>query len=154
MEDNMFVPKSVITRIVKLNDNIINGREEVVNWNVCVKIPYKGYLISLAIDSSLGDNDLKRGDFNVEHEGVDITKEFLVGDQHTLYGEMGTLLNICKQITRSKKITNQTAIEETAVDVQPTVAEPKVNEPCHWCNSTLGYEESYDWPRCINCQGC
>lgn len=94
----MYVPKSVITRIVKMADNIANGREVVTNWNVCVKIPYKGYLISLAIDSSLTDTDLKRGDFQVEHEDVDITKEFLIGDQYILYGEMETLLSICGQI--------------------------------------------------------
>lgn len=98
MQDNIFVPKTVINRILRLGQDLKTDATAIPNWCVCVKMPYKGYEISLSIDSSLGDNDLRRGDFRVYHDDLDITKEFLIGDQHTLYGEMETLFSICGQI--------------------------------------------------------
>lgn len=108
MNDNMYVPKSVITRIISHNEGLKSGKEKITNWNVCIKIPYKGFLISLGIDSSLGDNDLKRSDFIVEKDGKDVSKDFYTDpEQYMLYGSMETLLSICAKIDAIESVENK-----------------------------------------------
>ena len=69
----------------------------------CTKIPFKGYEISISMDSSHGPGDLRRSDIRVftnpgNVPGVDCTNMFLEGDEHMLYGTAETLLRIMKKI--------------------------------------------------------
>lgn len=46
------------------------------NKSICTKIPYKGYQISIAMDSSHGDGDLFRSDILVYDElGANVTRQ-------------------------------------------------------------------------------
>lgn len=48
------------------------------NKSVCTKIPYRGYEISIAMDSSHGDGDLSRSDIVIyDHAQKDVTFELL-----------------------------------------------------------------------------
>jgi hypothetical protein len=70
---------------------------------VCTKIPYKGYEISISMDSSHGDGDLHRTDIRVftapgSVPGVDCTVGFLREDENMLYGDGETLLRVMQHI--------------------------------------------------------
>lgn len=72
-----------------------------LNPSVCTKIDYKGFEISISMDSSLKfGRDLTRTDIRVydkAHSG-DVTDAFLQGDERMLYGDAETLLRVMKQI--------------------------------------------------------
>lgn len=75
----------------------------VQNPCVCTKIEFKGYEISISMDSSHGPGDLFRSDIRVytkpaNVEGVDVTSGFLREDENMLYGDAETLLRIMKKI--------------------------------------------------------
>jgi len=62
------------------------------------KIEFKGFEISIAMDSSHGDGDLTRTDIRVYKENDDVTIRFLDKDEYMLYGNAETLLRVMKQI--------------------------------------------------------
>ena len=70
------------------------------NKQMCTKIEYKGYEISIAMDSNHGDGDLRRTDIRVydKAHGGDVTEAFLEKDENMLYGNAETLLRVMKQI--------------------------------------------------------
>jgi hypothetical protein len=73
------------------------------NKAVCTKIEYKGFEISIAMDSSHGDGDLFRSDIRVYTapgavDGVECTSEFLADGESMLYGDAETLLRVMKKI--------------------------------------------------------
>lgn len=70
------------------------------NKQVCTKVEFKGFEISIAMDSSHGDGDLKRTDIRVYSitKGKDISELFYVDGETMLYGDAETLLRVMKQI--------------------------------------------------------
>lgn len=81
------------------------GNGTLRNPNICVKIPYMGFEISLAMDSSHGAGDLCRSDIRVftlpgagNIIGCDVSSQFYQGDENMLYGDADTLLRVMKQI--------------------------------------------------------
>jgi len=73
------------------------------NKQVCTKIEFKGFEISIAMDSSHGDGDLFRSDIRVYTApgavpGVECTSEFLADGESMLYGDAETLLRVMKKI--------------------------------------------------------
>jgi hypothetical protein len=73
------------------------------NKQVCTKIEYRGYEISIAMDSSHGDGDLWRSDIRVftlpgAAPGADATGTFLEADERMLYGTAETLIRVFKKI--------------------------------------------------------
>jgi hypothetical protein len=70
------------------------------NKQVCTKIDFKGFEISIAMDSSHGPGDLFRSDIRVfdNNKGKEISDLFYVGDETMLYGDADTLLRVMKQI--------------------------------------------------------
>lgn len=79
------------------------GRGIVTNPTVTTKIEYKGFEISISMDSSHQPGDLTRSDIRVfaapgAMPGVDCTCSFLEGDETILRGEAETLLRIMKKI--------------------------------------------------------
>lgn len=80
-----------------LDEHRENGT--ILNPSVCTKIDFKGYEISIAMDSSLKfGRDLVRSDIRVYKDNKDVSKDFLVEDENMLYGDAETLLRIMKQI--------------------------------------------------------
>jgi len=66
---------------------------------VCTKIEYKGYEISISMDSSHGPGDLTRSDIRVYTNpgavpGVDCTDSFLEDGEYMLYGNGETLRRV------------------------------------------------------------
>lgn len=73
------------------------------NKQVCTKIEYKGYEISIAMDSSHGNGDLRRTDIRVftlpgAVPGVDVSSSFFEDDENMLYGNAETLIRVFKKI--------------------------------------------------------
>jgi hypothetical protein len=71
----------------------------ITNPCVCTKIEYKGYEISISMDSSNGPGDLTRSDIRVYTNpgsvpGVDCTDSFLEEGEDMLYGDGETLRRI------------------------------------------------------------
>ena len=70
------------------------------NKMVCTKIDFKGFEISISMDSSHGSGDLFRTDirvFDLAHGG-DVSQAFFVDGETMLYGNAETLLRVMKQI--------------------------------------------------------
>ena len=66
MDNRIYAPRGVVT--------LLRMTPHSRNPSVCVKLPYKGYEISIAMDSSHGDGDLRRSDITVDDpNGVDVT---------------------------------------------------------------------------------
>lgn len=71
----------------------------VANPSVCTKIEFKGFEISISMDSNHGPGDLARSDIRVyTTPGVDCTSKFLEGNELMLYGNAETLLRVMKKI--------------------------------------------------------
>lgn len=75
----------------------------ITNPVVCTKIEYRGFVISISMDSSHCPGDLFRSDIRVYTNpgavpGVDCTTEFLEEDEPILYGDADTLLRVMKKI--------------------------------------------------------
>ena len=71
----------------------------VTNPMVCTKIEYKGYEISISMDSSHRPGDLTRSDIRVytapgSVPGVDVTDMFLAPGETMLYGTGETLRDV------------------------------------------------------------
>ena len=80
-----------------------NRRGTLNNPSVCTKIEYKGYEISIAMDSSIGPGDLRRTDIRVftlpgSVPGCDVSSEFFEADENMLYGNAETLIRVFKKI--------------------------------------------------------
>lgn len=78
------------------------------NKQVCTKIEYKGFEISISMDSSHGPGDLARSDIRVYTApgavpGADCTSEFLADGETMLYGDAETLLRVMKKIETMNK---------------------------------------------------
>jgi len=65
---------------------------------VCTKIPYKGYEISISMDSSHGEGDLLRTDIRVFKEEADVSFVFFGPGESMLYGDAETLLHVMHHI--------------------------------------------------------
>lgn len=62
----------------RVSINMLLGDPTQKNKSTCTKIPYRGLEISIAMDSSHGDGDLRRSDILVDDtDGKDITFELL-----------------------------------------------------------------------------
>lgn len=77
--------------------------EEQATWpsphrSVCTKIDFKGYEISISMDSSHGPGDLCRTDIRIYQKDADVTSMFCAADEFMLYGNAETLLRVMKQI--------------------------------------------------------
>ena len=75
------------------------------NKFVCTKIDFKGYEISISMDSNHGPGDLTRSDIRIytkpKHTAsVDCTDDFLEEGECMLYGNAETLLRVMKEIER------------------------------------------------------
>jgi hypothetical protein len=93
----IYTPRGMIDAI----RNPMNPAAVVRNPCVCTKIDYKGFEISVSMDSSHGDGDLFRCDirvFSLDH-GKDVTSLFLQKDESMLYGDGATLHRVMNQIT-------------------------------------------------------
>lgn len=67
MRDNIYTPRVAIDTLLRMPTQH--------NKCVCTKIPYKGYEISISMDSSHGDGDLFRSDILVfDAEGDNVTR--------------------------------------------------------------------------------
>lgn len=85
-----------------------NRRGTLINPSVCTKIDFKGYEISIAMDSSLGLGDLSRADIRVYTApgavpGQDVTSEIierssLFRGQNMIYGTAESLYEVFKVI--------------------------------------------------------
>lgn len=78
-------------------------RGTLINPSVCTKIEYRGYEISIAMDSSIGPGDLRRSDIRVftlpgSIPGVDVSSDFFEADENMLYGTAETLIRVFKKI--------------------------------------------------------
>jgi hypothetical protein len=75
------------------------------NTQVCTKIEYKGFEISIAMDSSHGDGDLRRSDIRVygcagNSHGLDVTEDFYIDDENMLVGTGEVLKRVMDQIDK------------------------------------------------------
>lgn len=90
MSSRFYVPRAVVT--------MLQQTPRPTNPNVCVKVEYKGFEISLALDSSHGSGDLKRGDFRIYGlDAVDFTERVMADlkeEGAVLYGDLETLIKI------------------------------------------------------------
>ena len=85
--------------VIKLMLDEHREKGTVLNPSVCTKIDFKGYEISIAMDSSLKfGRDLFRADIRVFRGNEDVTKRFLREDEDMLYGNAETLLRVMKDI--------------------------------------------------------
>lgn len=78
------------------------------NKMTCTKIDFRGYEISISMDSSHGDGDLFRSDIRVYTkpgavDGVDCSEVFLAEGESMLYGDAETLLRVMKKIETMSK---------------------------------------------------
>jgi len=76
---------------------------KITNPTVCTKIEYKGFEISISMDSSHGAGDLARSDIRIYTvpgaiKATDCTSKFLEGNELMLYGDAATLLRVMKKI--------------------------------------------------------
>ena len=71
---------------------------EQANKQVCTKIEYKGYEISISMDSSHGPGHLTRSDIRVFRGNYDVSADFLEEGERMLYGDAVTLHRIMDQI--------------------------------------------------------
>lgn len=94
---DIFIPRSVIESITYGHD-----KGSLFNPNVCVKFERKGYEISLAIDSSCGFGDLRRGEIRIYHGKQDVTGDFmnLFPRQNVVYGDIDSLLACIAEVDR------------------------------------------------------
>lgn len=94
--NNIHTPFSVVARM--LTEHQQTGR--VLNPSVCTKIPFMGYEISIAMDSSICfGNDLSRADIRVYKDDVEVTEQFLWEGENMLYGDGDTLFRIMATIS-------------------------------------------------------
>ena len=80
----------------------------VSNPMVCTKIPYKGYEISISMDSSHGPGDLQRTDIriysiNETNIELDVTEQFLQAGENMIYGYGEDLHRVFKMIDEISK---------------------------------------------------
>lgn len=94
---DIYIPRSVIRSITHDHDKGL-----LFNPNVCIKFDRKGYEISLAIDSSCGPGDLRRGEIRIFNGEQDVTSSFmnLFPDQNLIYGDIGNLLACIAEVDR------------------------------------------------------
>jgi hypothetical protein len=65
--------------------------------NVCVRIPYKGYEISISCDDSAGCiDDLARSDIRVYENGLDVTLQVM--KSNTTYADAASLKRAMRNI--------------------------------------------------------
>ena len=93
----IYTPRSVIDALYHPKLQYLKNKQ------VCTKIEYKGFEISIAMDSSHGDGDLFRSDIRVFTKpgavpGVDCTSNFLEEGETMLYGDAETLLRVMQHI--------------------------------------------------------
>ena len=76
--------------------------KDISNKQVCTKIDYMGFEISIAMDSSHGSGDLRRSDIRVydQAHGGDVSEAFFRENETMLYGDAETLLRVMKQINQ------------------------------------------------------
>jgi hypothetical protein len=92
----IYTPRECISL---LKSPLNNGR----NPMVCTKIAYRGYEISISMDSSHGPGDLVRSDIRVYTNpgavpGVDCTDAFLGRDETMIYGTGEELARLFRMI--------------------------------------------------------
>lgn len=75
------------------------------NKAVCTKIDFKGFEISIAMDSSHGDGDLFRSDIRVFADGgtKDVSSTFFEDSETMLYGNAETLLRIMNKMNETNR---------------------------------------------------
>jgi len=78
------------------------------NKQVCTKIEFQGYEISVSMDSSHGPGNLARTDIRVYTNpgavpGVDCTSEFFEEGETMLFGDADTLFRVMKKIKELNK---------------------------------------------------
>ena len=88
---SIFTPRSAVTAAI-LRAN--KGKHQ----QMCTKILYKGFEISIAMDSGHGPGDLTRSDIRVYDNEIDVSRVFFADDEAMLYGDADTLLRIMKRI--------------------------------------------------------
>jgi len=86
MSENIYTPRVCISLLL--------GDPKQKNKSVCTKIPYRGYTISIAMDSSHGDGDLFRSDILVDNANGDcvtalVFEEFK--EQRVIYADADAL---------------------------------------------------------------
>lgn len=102
-DHSAYIPRPMV-------DFIHSTREELTNPCICVKFPYKGFEVSLALDSSHMKGDLFRGDIRVYAQGLepffkknsDVT-EALFPRKTILYGTVEQLVGVFRRIDRWTK---------------------------------------------------
>lgn len=94
---DIYIPRSVIDSITYNHDKGL-----LFNPNVCIKFERNGYEISLAIDSSLGPGDLRRGEIRIYRGKEDVTNDFmnLFPGQNLIYGDIDNLLACIAEVDR------------------------------------------------------
>lgn len=93
---DIYVPRSVIEMITSMDKKGI-----LFNPSVCVRFERKGYEISLSLDSSLGEGDLRRSEIRIYKDDEDVTNQFLSlfgSDANLINGSVDNLLTIIKHI--------------------------------------------------------
>lgn len=101
MNHYFYVPRGVVM--------LMRQREAPSNPCVCVKLPYRGYEISLSLDSSHGPGDLRRGDFRVYESltNADLTNKVEVAaGTNILQGSLEDLLFIKQWIDSQHESTS------------------------------------------------
>jgi hypothetical protein len=89
----IYTPRSMIDAI---NREDKNGT--LINPQVCTKIEFRGYEISIAMDSSIGPGDLRRSDIRIYKDNEDVTK-VLFPDDAMLYGHGEELKRVFDKIS-------------------------------------------------------
>lgn len=98
---SIFVPRKGI--VVRHNGNIAINNARLAIANICIKVPFHDYVISIACDDSCGVMaDLARSDIRVEHGGKDVTHLFLEEDENAIYASGDTLLRVMQKIESMK----------------------------------------------------
>ncbi len=102
MSGNIYTPRVCIDMLL--------GMPEQRNKSVCTKIPYKGYEISLSMDSSHGTGDLFRSDILVFDAGGDnVTRaiypdvSYPDGTACTVHGDAVSLIEAFRRIDELTK---------------------------------------------------
>ena len=98
MTHNIYIPRISVSMLLSMPPT--------KNPQICVKIPYLGFEISISLDSSHGDGDLFRGDIRVfDRDKNDVTADVLRGgqfdyDQTMIYGTAEDLQEVFRTLER------------------------------------------------------
>lgn len=71
----MYIPRGMVDDIILNSQRPKDERDR--NLVLCVRIPYKGFEVSVALDTSHTDGDLHRSDLRIYKSERNMTRQFM-----------------------------------------------------------------------------